>query len=242
MSRFAVVTGGTDGIGAATAEALVAAGYRVVSTYGHDVEKAHAFTERTKIPTWQFDVADFDACQANVATLEKEFGGVDVLVNDAGIAVDKVLHKMDAATWHKVVETNLTGCFNMSRAVINGMRDRKFGRIVNISSLNGQIGQFGQANYAASKAGMIGFTKCVALENASRGITANVIAPGYTNTHMMHGIPEPVMKGIIESIPVGRLCEPSEIARAVVFLASDDSGYITGITLSINGGRFFGSG
>lgn len=240
MSRFALVTGGTDGIGAATAGALFIAGYHVVSTYGHNVEKAKVFTDATTIPTRQFDVADFDACQENVAAIEKEFGGVDVLVNNAGFAIDKQLHKMDAETWNRVIATNLTGCFNMTRAVINGMRDRKYGRIINISSLNGQTGQFGQSNYAASKAGIIGLTKCAALENASRGITVNAIAPGYTATEMMKAIPADIMKKIVDATPVGRLAETTEIARAVLFLADEQSGFITGITLSINGGRYFG--
>lgn len=238
MGRIAIVTGGIEGIGAATSQALSAAGCTVIASYGHNDEAALEFATHTKIPVRKWDVADFDACQTAVQDIEREFGAVDILVNNAGITGDCTLHKMDAATWRRVIGTNLDGCFNMCRAVINGMRERKFGRIVNLGSVNGQSGQFGQTNYAATKAGIVGFSKSLALESAARGITVNVVAPGYTDTSMVAHVPAPVLAKIVEGIPVGRLAQPEEIARAIAFLASDEAGYITGATLCVNGGRY----
>ncbi len=238
MSRVALVTGGTEGIGAATAEALARAGCVTIATYAHNDAQAQKFLARTKIPVRKWDIADFEACRAGVAAVEAEFGGVEILVNNAGITADCTLHKMDAETWHRVIDTNLTGCFNMCRAVINGMRDRHFGRIISLGSVNGQSGQFGQTNYAAAKAGIVGLSKSLALESASRGITVNVVAPGYTDTAMVAHVPAPILQKIVEAIPVGRLATPAEIAHAIVFLASDEAGYITGATFSINGGRY----
>ena len=237
-SRLALVTGGTSGIGAAIAEALVTSGYRVAANFGPDADSARAFGTRTGIPTFGWEVSDFDACGAGVVEVEAALGPIDVLVNNAGITRDVMLHKMTAAQWREVIEIDLGGCFNMCRAVIEGMRERRFGRIVNISSVNGLSGQAGQTNYAAAKAGMIGFTKALALEGASRNITVNAIAPGYTSTDMMRTIRPEIMEQILKAVPVGRLATVSEIARGVVFLASDEAGFITGITLSINGGKY----
>ncbi|MBS0561157.1 MAG: acetoacetyl-CoA reductase [Proteobacteria bacterium] len=238
MSRIALVTGGIEGIGAATSEALAAAGFRPVATYAHNDAAAEAFGARTGIPVRKWDVGSLEACQAGVAAVEADFGPIDVLVNNAGVTADATLHKMTAEQWHRVLSTNLTGCFNMCRSVIEGMRARNFGRIVNVSSINGQSGQFGQTNYAASKAGIIGFSKSLALESASRGITVNVVAPGYVDTAMVAHVPAPILAKIVEGIPVGRLGRPAEIAHAIVFLAGEMAGYITGSTLTINGGRY----
>jgi len=239
MSRVALVTGGSRGIGAAIAMALKEAGYKVAATYAGNDEKAAAFTAETGIKTYKWDVADYEACAAGIAQVECDLGPVEVLVNNAGITRDAPFHKMTPAQWNEVIGTNLNGVFNMTHPVWPGMRQRKFGRIITISSINGQKGQFAQANYAASKAGDIGFTKSLAQEGARAGITVNVVAPGYINTEMMSTIPEKVMNEVIlPQIPVGRLGEASEIARTVLFLASDDAGFITGSTISANGGQY----
>ncbi|MFT4742115.1 MAG: acetoacetyl-CoA reductase [Yoonia sp.] len=239
MSRVAIVTGGSRGIGAAISTALKDAGYSVAATYAGNDEKAAAFTAETGIKTYKWDVADYDACAAGIAQIEADLGPVEVLVNNAGITRDAPFHKMKPEQWSEVIGTNLTGVFNMTHPVWPGMRARKFGRIITISSINGQKGQFAQANYAAAKAGDIGFTKSLAQEGARAGITVNVIAPGYINTEMMSTIPEKVMNDVIlPQIPVGRLGEASEIARAVLFLASDDAGFVTGSTLTANGGQY----
>jgi len=239
MARVALVTGGTRGIGAAISVALKQAGYTVAATYGGNDEAAKAFTAETGIPAFKWDVGDFDACRAGVEKVAAEVGPVDVLVNNAGITRDGTLHKMSQENWHAVIATNLDSLFNMTRNVIEGMRDRGFGRVISISSINGQKGQFGQANYAAAKAGLIGFTKSVAQENANKGITVNAVAPGYIGTEMVRAVPEEVLKSkILPLIPVGRLGEPEEVARCVVFLAGDEAGFITGSTLSVNGGQY----
>ena len=239
MSRVALVTGGSRGIGAAISMALKEAGYKVAATYAGNDEKAKAFTAETGIKTYKWDVGDYDACAAGIKTVEAEVGPVEVLVNNAGITRDAPFHKMTPQQWKEVIDTNLSGVFNMTHPVWPGMRERKFGRIITISSINGQKGQFAQANYSAAKAGDIGFTKALAQEGARAGITVNVVAPGYINTEMMSTIPEKVMNEVIlPQIPVGRLGEANEIARAVVFLASDDAGFITGSTLSANGGQY----
>ena len=239
MSRVAIVTGGSRGIGAAISTALKDAGYSVAATYAGNDEKAAAFTAETGIKTYKWDVADYDACAAGIAQIEADLGPVEVLVNNAGITRDAPFHKMKPEQWSEVIGTNLTGVFNMTHPVWPGMRARKFGRIITISSINGQKGQFAQANYAAAKAGDIGFTKSLAQEGARAGITVNVIAPGYINTEMMSTIPDKVMNEVtLPQIPVGRLGEASEIARAVLFLASDDAGFVTGSTLTANGGQY----
>jgi len=236
--RVALVTGATSGIGAATAEALLAAGYRVAANFASHAEAAQAFTARTGIPTFGWNVADFAACRTGVARVEATLGPVDVLVNNAGITRDAMLHKMGAEQWREVLDVNLGGCFNMCRATIGGMRERRFGRIVNIGSVNGLSGQAGQTNYAATKAGLIGFTKSLALEGALRNITVNLVAPGYTDTAMVDAVDPEAMKRILAAIPAGRLATPAEIARGVVFLAADASAYINGVTLSIDGGKY----
>jgi acetoacetyl-CoA reductase len=236
--RVALVTGGTAGIGAATAQALRAAGYEVAANYGANTQSAEAFTARTGIPAFAWNVADPAACNAGVARVEAALGPVEVLVNNAGITRDAMLHKMSFEQWREVLDVNLGGCFNMCRAVIEGMRERRFGRIVNMGSVNGLSGQAGQTNYAATKAGLIGFTKSLALEGASRNITANVVAPGYTDTAMVGAVPPEAMAQILKMVPAGRLATPEEIARGVVFLAADEAGFISGITLSINGGKY----
>ena len=239
MAKVAVVTGGTRGIGEAISKALKAAGYDVAATYAGNDEAANAFKDETGIGVFKFDVGDFDACAKAVSGIESEVGPVDVLVNNAGITRDAAMHRMDQAQWGEVIRINLDSVFNMSRAVIDGMRERGFGRIVNISSINGQKGQFGQTNYSAAKAGMIGFTKALAQETAAKGITVNAIAPGYIGTEMVRAVPEDVLnEKILPLIPVGRLGEPEEIGRCVVFLASDDAGFITGSTLTANGGQY----
>lgn len=238
MTRIALVTGGTRGIGAAIAKALADADHQVIATYQGNDKAAAAFTRDTGIPARKWDVTDFEACQAEAADIERTFGPVDVLVNNAGITRDGMLHKMGIDDWDAVIQTNLTSAFNMTRAVINGMRDRGFGRVIQISSINGQKGQMGQANYAAAKAGLIGFTKSIAQENARKGVTANVIAPGYVGTDMVAAVPENVLEKIIGQIPVNRLGQVEEIGAAVVYLASDAAGFVTGSTLSINGGQY----
>ena len=237
MSRVALVTGGTRGIGEAICVALKDAGYTVVATYGGNDEAAQKFNSENDIPIYKFDVGDYDTCQAEVARIEDEVGPVDILINNAGITRDGTMHKMNFEQWNAVIQTNLTSCFNMCHGVLNGMRDRGFGRIVNIGSVNGQAGQYGQVNYAAAKSGIHGFTKALAQEGAAKGITVNAIAPGYIATEMVRAVPENVLEKIIQRIPVGRLGEASEIARGVVFLVSDDASFITGSTLSINGGQ-----
>ncbi|MCC5974548.1 MAG: acetoacetyl-CoA reductase [Rubellimicrobium sp.] len=239
MPRVALVTGGSRGIGAAISKALVAAGYGVAATYAGNDEAAAAFTKETGIKTYKWDVSNYEDCAKGVAQVQAEIGAVDVLVNNAGITRDAPFHKMTPDQWHAVIDTNLTGLFNMTHNVWNGMRERKFGRVINISSINGQKGQFAQANYAAAKSGDLGFTKALAQEGARAGITVNAICPGYINTEMMSTIPEKVMNEVIlPQIPVGRLGEADEIARCVVFLASDQAGFVTGSTLSANGGQY----
>jgi acetoacetyl-CoA reductase len=240
MGRVALVTGGTRGIGAAISKALAAEGYTVAATYAGNDEKAAAFTTETGIKTFKWDVGSYDACAEGIAKVEAELGPIEVLVNNAGITRDAMFHKMTPDKWNAVINTNLTGLFNMTHPVWNGMRERSFGRVVNISSINGQKGQMGQANYSAAKAGDLGFTKALAQEGAFKGITVNAICPGYIGTEMVRAIDENVLNTkIIPQIPVGRLGEPEEIARCVVFLASDDAGFITGSTISANGGQYF---
>jgi acetoacetyl-CoA reductase len=239
MARVAVVTGGTRGIGEAISKALKDAGYQVAATYGGNDEAAAKFKDATGIAVYKWDVGDFDACQKGIAQVEADLGPVEVLVNNAGITRDGMLHKMSAENWGAVITTNLDSLFNMTRGVIEGMRARSYGRIVSISSVNGQKGQMGQTNYSAAKAGLIGFTKALAQENAFKGITVNAVAPGYIATEMVRAVPEEVLNSkIIPQIPVGRLGEAEEVARAVVFLAAEDNGFITGSTLTINGGQY----
>ncbi|MFD0985996.1 acetoacetyl-CoA reductase [Methyloligella solikamskensis] len=239
MARVALVTGGTRGIGGAVCKALKEAGYDVAATYAGNDDAANKFKEETGIPVFKWDVGDYAACEQGVAEVEDQVGPIDILVNNAGITKDAPLHKMSYEQWSDVLRTNLDSMFNMTRQVINGMRERGFGRIINISSINGQKGQAGIANYCAAKAGDLGFTKTVALENAKKGITCNAIAPGYVNTDLLANVPEEVMqKAILANIPTGRLGEVDEIARCVTFLAADDAGWITGSTLSINGGQY----
>lgn len=239
MARVALVTGGSRGIGAAISRALKAAGYKVAASYAGNDEAAKAFSAETGIPTYKWDVSDFDACAAGIAKVEADLGPVEVLVNNAGITKDGMFHKMTKEQWYGVINTNLNSLFNMTRPVWEGMRARKFGRVICISSINGQKGQMGQVNYSAAKAGDIGFAKALAQEGARAGITVNTICPGYIATEMVKAIdPAVVEKNILPLIPVGRLGEPEEIARAVVFLASDDAGFITGSTLSANGGQY----
>jgi len=237
MGRIALVTGGTRGIGEAISIALKDAGFSVIANYAGNDEVASSFSKKNNIPVYKFDVSDFDACQAAIKRIEAEVGPIEVLVNNAGITRDGTLQKMTYEQWNAVIQTNLASCFNMCRAVIDGMRERNFGRIVNIGSINGQAGQYGQVNYAAAKSGIHGFTKALAQEGAAKGITVNAIAPGYIATEMVRAVPEHILQKIIAKIPVGRLGEAAEIARGVVFLASDDAGFITGSTLSINGGQ-----
>ena len=239
MTRVAVVTGGTRGIGAGISKALKAAGYAVAATYHSNDEAAAKFKAETGVQVYKWSVARYEDCVSGLAQVAKDLGPVDVLVNNAGITKDGMFHKMTPEQWYDVINTNLNSLFNMCRPVIEGMRERGFGRIINISSINGQKGQMGQANYSASKAGDIGFTKALAQENANKGVTVNAICPGYIATEMVMAVPKDVLeKSIIPLIPAGRLGEPEEIARCVVFLASDDSGFITGSTLSANGGQY----
>ena len=238
MSKVALVTGGSRGIGAAISKALHEQGRTVVATYGGNDEAASKFSEETGIKTHKWSVADYNACREGIAKVEEEAGPVEILINNAGITRDAPFHKMTPEQWREVIDTNLTGVFNMSHVVWPGMRERKWGRIVTISSINGQKGQFGQANYAASKAGDLGFTKSLAQEGARYNITANVVCPGYIATEMVMAVPEKVREGIVAQIPVGRLGEAEEIGRAVAFLASDDAGFVTGSTLSANGGQY----
>ena len=239
MSRVALVTGGTRGIGRAISEELKAKGYTVVANYAGNDEAANAFKAETGIGVYKFDVGDFDAVTAAITQIKADVGAVEVLVNNAGITRDKPLHKMSKADWDAVIHTNLSSLFNLTRNVIDDMRAANFGRIISISSINGQKGQFGQTNYAAAKAGDLGFTKALALETASKGITVNAVAPGYIGTEMVRAVPEEILNTkIIPLIPVGRLGEAEEIARCVSFLASDDAGFITGSTLSANGGQY----
>lgn len=238
MSRNVLVTGATRGIGRAIAEAFKAKGYNVAASYAAREDVAAEMTKATGIPTYKWDVSDFDACAENIVKVEKDLGGpIEILINNAGITRDAPMHKMSFNAWNEVVQANLNSCFNMSRLVIDSMRDNKFGRIINISSINGQLGQFGQTNYSAAKAGILGFTKALARETAAKGITINTIAPGYIDTDMVRAVPQDVLAKIVEGIPVKRLGQPEEIARAVLFLADDSSGFITGETLSINGGQ-----
>lgn len=238
MQRVALVTGGTRGIGHSVAHALHRSGCRVASSYHGNDEAAEAFARETNIPVYKFDVADHTACESAVKRIEQALGPIDILVNNAGITRDVMLHKMTPVQWNDVIATDLTSCFNMCRLVIGGMRDRGFGRIVNISSINGQKGQVGQTNYAAAKAGILGFTKALALESAARGITVNAIAPGYVGTEMVRAVPPEVLTKIVAQIPVGRLGHPDEIAEIVRFLASDQAAFVTGSTISANGGQY----
>jgi acetoacetyl-CoA reductase len=240
MPRVALVSGGTRGIGAAIAKALKANGYKVAAVYHGNDEAAQKFKAETGIPVFKWDVSSFEACVDGIKKVEAELGPIEVLVNNAGITRDSMLHRMTPEQWTAVINTNLGSLFNMCRQVIEGMRARKFGRIVNISSINGQKGQMGQSNYSAAKAGVLGFTKALAQESARAGITVNAICPGYINTEMVQVIPKDVLeKNILPLIPIGRLGEPEEIARCVVFLASDDAGLMTGSTITINGGQYF---
>jgi acetoacetyl-CoA reductase len=237
MARVAVVTGGTRGIGEAISLALKDKGYKVAATYAGNDEAARSFSERHGIAVYKFDVADFGQCETAIAKIEAELGPVEILVNNAGITRDGTIHKMDRNAWDAVIDTNLGSCFNMCRCVIDGMRARSFGRIVNIGSINGQAGQYGQVNYAAAKSGIHGFTKALAQEGAGKGITVNAIAPGYIDTDMVRAVPPNVLEKIVARVPVGRLGKASEIARGVCFLVDDEGGFITGSTLSINGGQ-----
>jgi acetoacetyl-CoA reductase len=237
MARVAIVTGGTRGIGEAISVALRDQGVTVAANYAGNEEKAREFSERTGIKSYKWDVSDHDACIAGVAQVEAELGLVDVLVNNAGITRDGTMKRMERKAWDEVIDVNLGGCFNMAKAVWNGMSERKYGRVVNIGSINGQAGQYGQVNYAAAKSGIHGFTKALAQEGARAGITVNAIAPGYIDTEMVAAVPPDVLEKIVAKIPVGRLGKAEEIARGVTFLCSEDGGFITGSTLSINGGQ-----
>lgn len=239
MSKgVAIVTGGTRGIGLEITKALKADGYDVAAIYHGNEDAAKKCAADTGAKTYKIDVADFDACQKGCEQIAADMGPIAVLVNNAGITKDGVLHKMSSDNWHAVIETNLTSCFNMCRAVITGMRERSFGRIVNISSINGQKGQFGQTNYSAAKAGMLGFTKALALESAAKGVTVNAICPGYIETDMTSAMNQDVLDSIIRQIPAARMGKPQEIADLVVFLASSSAGFITGSTLTANGGQY----
>ncbi len=237
MARVAIVTGGTRGIGEAISIALKDRGLTVAANYMGNDERAKAFTDRTGIKSYKWDVSDFESCQAGVRQVEEELGPVDVLVNNAGITRDATMRKMDHSKWQDVIDTNLGGCFNMAKAVFDGMTGRGYGRIVNIGSINGQAGQYGQVNYAAAKSGIHGFTKALAQEGARFGVTVNAIAPGYIDTDMVAAVPEEVLQKIVARIPVGRLGRADEIARGVTFLCDENGGFVTGSTLSINGGQ-----
>ena len=238
MSRVALVTGGTRGIGKAISVALKEAGYSVAANFGGNEESANKFKEETGIPVFKWDVGDFEACQAGVAAVEAEVGPIDVLVNNAGITRDGMLHKMTPEQWREVINVDLDSVFNMSRVLIDGMRDRNGGRIISITSINGQKGQMGQTNYSAAKAGVIGFTKALAQETARKNITVNCVAPGYIDTDMMAAVPEKVLDGIIATIPVGRLGTSEEIAHCVTFLADEKASFVTGATITANGAQY----
>lgn len=237
MTKTALVTGGTRGIGKAISLSLKDAGYTVVANYAGNDEAAKAFTDETGIAAYKWSVADPDACAAGIAKVESEVGPIDILINNAGITRDGFMHKMETDQWNAVIDTNLSSLFYMTKPVLEGMRARGFGRVVNISSINGQAGQFGQTNYSAAKAGVHGFTKALAQEVARKGVTVNTIAPGYINTDMVAAVPEKVLEGIVAKIPVGRLGEADEIAQAILYLCGPNSGFITGSCLSINGGQ-----
>ncbi len=237
MGRVALVTGGTRGIGEAIAVRLKEDGYTVAANYAGNDEAAQAFKDKYGIEVYKFDVSDFDACAKATARIAEELGPIEVLVNNAGITRDGTIHKMTPKDWQSVLDTNLGSCFNLCRNVIDSMRERGFGRIVNIGSVNGQAGQYGQVNYAAAKSGIHGFTKALAQEGAGKGVTVNAIAPGYIATDMVRAVPEKVLEKIVAKIPVGRLGDADEIARGVEFLVADNAGFITGSTLSINGGQ-----
>lgn len=237
MARTAMVTGGTRGIGEAISRALKGAGITVIANYAGNESRAHAFTDATGIPAYRWDVGDHEACLAGCAQVERDHGPIDIVVNNAGITRDGTLHKMSFDDWNEVLRINLGGCFNMAKACFPGMRERGWGRIVNIGSINGQAGQYGQVNYAAAKSGIHGFTKALAQEGAKFGVTVNAIAPGYIDTDMVSAVPPQVLEKIVAKIPVGRLGHAEEIARGVVFLTSEDAGFVTGSTMSINGGQ-----
>src|SRR3954447_13354927 len=237
MARVAVVTGGTRGIGEAISIALKDMGMKVAANYAGNEQRAREFSDRSGIPAYKWDVSDYEACQASVREVEADLGPVDVLVNNAGITRDTTIRRMDHQQWQDVIDTNLGGCFNMAKAVFDGMSSRKYGRVVNIGSINGQAGQYGQVNYAAAKSGIAGFTQALAQEGARSGVTVNAIAPGYIDTDMVAAVPEEVLGKIVAKIPVGRLGHAAEIARAVAFLVDENGGFITGSTLSINGGQ-----
>lgn len=238
MQRTALVTGGTRGIGQAISIALHAAGHRVAAVYQNNADAARAFSDANGIPVFQWDVSDFEACRQGIGKVAETFGPVDILINNAGITDDAMLHRMSPEQWWSVINTNLGSMFNMSRHVIHGMRERGFGRIINISSINGQKGQLGQVNYSAAKAGILGFTKALALESARKNVTVNAIAPGYCDTAMVAEVPPDVLKAIVETIPVGRLGTPADIGRMVAFLSDDAAGFITGATFNVNGGQY----
>ncbi len=237
MGHLAVVTGGTRGIGRAISIALKSAGHKVVANYGGNDEAARKFTEETGIPSMKWDVGSYPACEAAVQKIVAEHGPIEIVINNAGITRDATLHRMTYQMWEEVIHTNLTSCFNMARLVIESMRDRGFGRIVNIGSVNGQAGQYGQVNYAAAKSGIHGFTKALAQEGAAKNITVNAIAPGYVDTDMVRAVPPAVLEKIIAKIPVGRLGRAEDIARCVMFLVADDADFFTGSTMSVNGGQ-----
>lgn len=241
MSRVAVVTGGTRGIGHAISIELKKKGYRVAANYGGNDAAAQKFQAESGIPIFKWDVGSYEACVAGLSQVEKQVGPISVIVNNAGITRDAMLHRMTPEQWREVIRVDLDSMFNMVQPVINGMRDRNFGRIINISSINGQKGQMGQCNYSAAKAGVIGFTKALAQEVAKKGVTVNCIAPGYIDTEMVAAVPEKVLESIIAQIPVGRLGKAEEIAKCVAFLASDDGGFITGSTITANGGQYIAS-
>jgi len=236
--RIALITGGTRGIGESISVAFKKAGYKVAANYAHNHEAAQKFNKRTKIPIYSWNVADFGECVKGAEKVAEDLGGpIEILINNAGITRDSMLHKMDADAWDAVIKTNLYSCFNMSRAVVGAMRERGFGRIINISSINAITGQMGQTNYSAAKAGVLGFTKALARENAAKGITVNSVAPGYIDTDMVKAVPEAALRSIIAQIPVGRLGKPEEVAHCALFLAAEESSFITGETLSVNGGH-----
>ena len=239
MTKTVLVTGGTRGIGRAISETMKAKGYKVAANYGGNDDAAKAFEQETGVKTYKFDVADYDAVGKGIAAIEADLGPIDVVINNAGVTRDAPFHKMSLDQWQQVINIDLTSAFNVTRHVWEGMRDRNFGRVINISSINGQKGQAGQTNYSAAKAGVIGFAKALAQESASKGITVNVVAPGYIATEMVMAVPEDIRNKIISTIPTGRLGESDEIAHAVEYLASDEAGFVNGSTLTINGGQHF---